>query len=149
MASTDREGLGRGRASSPADLVREIRTYAASCHCGAVRFQVRSEEITTGLRCNCSICVRKGGVMSARYFAPDEVEELQGTDSLAVYRFGDRGIDHCFCRICGISPFSIVKAVPEGYDGPARPGSYRVNLGCVHGLDVLALDVSVIDGRSF
>jgi hypothetical protein len=125
-----------------------MRTYTASCHCGALRFRFRSEEITTGLRCNCSICVRKGAVMSARYFAPDEIEDLQGMESLAVYRFGDRGLDHCFCRVCGISPFSVVHAVPADYAGPARPGSYRLNLGCVDGLDALALDITVIDGRA-
>jgi hypothetical protein len=32
------------------------RTYQASCHCGAVRFRFRSDEITKGCRCNCSIC---------------------------------------------------------------------------------------------
>ena len=122
-----------------------MRTYEGWCHCRAIRFTLRSEEITAGCRCNCSICVRKGGVLSARYYARDELEVL-GTP--AVYRFGDRAMDHCFCPVCGISPFSIVTAVPEGYDGPARPGDYRVNLGCLDGLDVLALEISVIDGRA-
>jgi hypothetical protein len=126
----------------------ELTTYNAWCHCRGVRFKFRSEEIKSGIRCNCSICVRKGAVMSTRYFAPDEIEELVGTTNLTVYRFGDRGLDHCFCRVCGISPFSIVNSVPADYAGPARPGSCRLNLGCVDGLDVLALDISVIDGRS-
>ena len=44
---------------------------------------------------------------------------------------------------------STIASVPPGYEGPAKPGDYRVNLGCVDDLDVLGLDVDVIDGRSF
>jgi hypothetical protein len=123
-------------------------TYAASCHCGAVRFELACEEITSGRRCNCSICIRKGVVVSSRYFRPSEVE-VEGTEHLTLYQFGDRDMNHFFCRTCGIAPFSTVASVPPDYDGPAKVGDYRVNLGCVHDLDVLALEIDVIDGRSF
>ncbi len=124
------------------------RTYSASCHCGSVRYRFKSEEITTGRRCNCSMCIRKGVVMSARYIRPTEVE-VEGSENLTVYQFGDEDVKHCFCRTCGISPFSTVASVPPTYEGPAKPGDYRVNLGCVDDLDVFALEVDVIDGRSF
>ncbi len=42
------------------------------------------------------------------------------------------GASHIFCRT---------------YHGDSEMG-YRVNLGCVIGLDVLALEIGVIDGRS-
>lgn len=122
-----------------------MNTYSASCHCGAVRFTLRSEPITTGLRCNCSICIRRGAVMSSRYFRPSEVD-VEGSENLTVYQFGDRAMNHHFCRTCGIAPFSIVASVPPDYTGPAKPGDVRVNLGCVHDLDVLALEISVVDG---
>ncbi len=123
------------------------RTYSGSCHCGAVRFSFRSDEITSGFRCNCSICIRKGTVMST-YIAAEDFELLEGHDSLADYRFGDKDLSHCFCRTCGISPFNLVERVPASYQGPARPGARRVNLGCVAGLDPLALKIDVLDGRS-
>jgi hypothetical protein len=126
-----------------------VRTYSASCHCGAVRFRFESEEITTGCRCNCSICVRRGAVMSARYYAPVAFELVTGAESLAVYQFGDRDVRHCFCKTCGVHPFHEVAAVPPAYEGPAKVGDRRVNLGCVDGLDVLGLEIDVIDGRSF
>jgi hypothetical protein len=116
------------------------RTYSGRCHCGAVRFRFRSEELTTGVRCNCSMCVRKGAVMSSRYIAREDFEELEGLDALAVYRFGDRVVNHYFCRTCGIYPF---------HDATVRPGEYRVNVGCIEGLDPLALRIELIDGRSF
>ena len=116
------------------------RTYAGSCHCGAVRFRFRSEAITTGRRCNCSICVRKGAVMSARYYPPEDFESVEGLEALTRYQFGDHDVNHYFCATCGIYPF---------HDGPAKPGHYRVNLGCVEGLDPFALAIDVIDGRSY
>jgi hypothetical protein len=125
----------------------ETKTYSASCHCHAVRFKFISEDITTGRRCNCSICIRKGVVMSAKYFRPFEVD-VEGGENLTMYRFGDKDVNHCFCRTCGISPFVTVASVPADYDGPARPGDYRINLGCVHDLDVLSLDIEVINGKA-
>jgi hypothetical protein len=123
------------------------RTYTGSCHCGAIRFTFTSDEITSGRRCNCSICIRKGTVMSSRYFRPSEVA-VKGEEHLALYQFGDRDVNHVFCRTCGISPFSTVASVPPDYPGSARPGDYRINLGCVHDLEVLSLDIEVIDGKA-
>ena len=126
-----------------------LRTYRGSCHCGAVRFSFDSEEITTGCRCNCSICIRKGMVMSSRYFTMDEFELLAGKEALAVYRFGDEDVHHYFCKTCGISPFNTVAALPAKYEGPAKLGGRRVNLGCIDGLDPLGLEIELIDGRAF
>jgi hypothetical protein len=116
------------------------RVYSGRCHCGAVRFRFRSETITTGCRCNCSICIRRGATMSSHYVPPSDFEALDGLGSLAVYRFGDYDVNHYFCRSCGIYPF---------HDCVAKPGHYRINLGCIDGLDTLSLEVRVIDGRSF
>jgi hypothetical protein len=123
------------------------KAYGARCHCGSVRFTFVNEEIRSGRRCNCSICVRKGTVMSAEYFRPSEVK-VEGSENLAAYQFGDKDVNHWFCRTCGIAPFNTVASVPPEYTGPAKPGDYRLNLGCVDGLDVLALDITVIDGKS-
>ncbi|MBK8011502.1 MAG: GFA family protein [Deltaproteobacteria bacterium] len=115
----------------------ELRTYDGSCHCGAVRFSLKTETITTGVRCNCSICVRKGAVMSSKYFEPHEVEEISGTENLSAYRCSDKVMDHVFCKTCGIYPFHEWQ------------GTYRVNLGCIDGLDVFDLEIELIDGKSF
>src|SRR5690348_6570158 len=125
-----------------------MKTYSGSCHCGAVRFRFRSAPITTGIRCNCSICIRKGIVMSSDYIPPDTFE-LEGEGSLAVYQFGDKDVYHYFCKTCGICPFSGVASLPDGYEGRAKVGDRRVNLGCIEGLSCLELEITVIDGRSF
>ena len=74
---------------------------------------------------------------------------LEGEEALAVYQFGDKAMHHYFCKTCGISPFSGVARLPEGYKGRAQVGDRRVNLGCVEGLDALGLEIAVVDGRSF
>jgi hypothetical protein len=116
------------------------RTYEGRCHCGAVRFRFASDEITRGIKCNCSICVRRGAVRSTAYIPPEDFEALEGLEALTLYLWGDRMVNHWFCRTCGIHPFS---------DATAKPGHYRVNLGCVDGVDVFALEVNLIDGRSY
>jgi hypothetical protein len=105
-----------------------------------VRFRFRSEEITRGIRCNCSICIRRGAPMSETYFGPQDIELLEGKDGLAVYLWGDRMVNHYFCRTCGIHPF---------HDPVEKPGWFRFNLGCIEGLDPFALQIRFVDGRSY
>ena len=78
--------------------------------------------------------------MALAYVPPSDIEFLEGTDALEVYRFGDRMVNHYFCRTCGIHPF---------HDPVERPGFLRFNLGCIDGLDPLGLEIRLIDGRSF
>jgi hypothetical protein len=113
------------------------RRYHGSCHCGRVRFAFRSEEITVGKRCNCSICIRKGAVVSSQYIPATDFEPHADMDCLSDYRWNDRVVNHIFCKTCGIYP----------YHGNAEFG-YRVNLGCVEGIDVMALPIEIIDGRA-
>jgi hypothetical protein len=123
------------------------KSYSGRCHCGAVRFRFESDEITSGRRCNCSICIRRGIVMSPSY-VPADAFDLEGEESLTTYQFGDRAMHHYFCKTCGICPFSSVASLPPDYRGRAKVGDRRVNLGCLDGLDPLALDIQILDGRS-
>jgi hypothetical protein len=113
------------------------REYKARCHCGRIRFSFFSEEITTGIRCNCSICIRKGAVMSSSYIPAEDFRAHARHEDFHVYLWNDRVMEHLACKTCGISP----------YHGDDSYG-YRVNLGCVEGLDALTLAIKVLDGRS-
>jgi hypothetical protein len=117
-----------------------LRNYHGRCHCGALRFELTTEPITAGVRCNCSICIRRGAVMSVAYFAPEAFTRLEGLDGLTSYRWGDHDVNHYFCATCGIYPF---------HDAVANPGHYRVNLGCLDEVDPLALEIGLIDVRAF
>jgi len=112
--------------------------YQGSCHCGAVKFSYTGEEITRGLRCNCSICSRKGAMMSTEVIAPEALDIQAGEGVLGLYQFGDRVASHFFCKNCGIYTF---------HQTVRKPGHYRVNLGCIDGVDVFALDADLFDGK--
>lgn len=111
--------------------------FRGSCHCKAVKFELEAEPITEGLRCNCSICRRRGAVMSKQYF---DRMTVTGLDKLVLYLWGDRMVNHWFCPTCGVHPF---------HDVIERPGIYRINLGCLDDFDPGAVAVTVIDGASF
>jgi hypothetical protein len=116
-----------------------MKKHKGSCHCGAIRFSFVGPEIERGLRCNCSLCRRKGAVMSEFVVAPDELVIEDANNRLETYAFGQLVAKHHFCRQCGIYPF---------HQTLRKPGHYRINLGCVEGLDALALPVEVFDGAS-
>lgn len=111
--------------------------YKARCHCGRIQFSFHSEEITIGARCNCSMCLRKGAVMSSHYIPAEDFAPHQDMNLLCDYRWGDHDVNHLFCKMCGIYPY---------HGGPEI--GYRVNLGCVEGIDPLALEIRLIDGRA-
>jgi hypothetical protein len=108
-----------------------------SCHCGAVKFEVRTA-IEPAVRCNCSLCRRRGALMSPT-FAAAELKIVSGEDALSMYQFNSRVAKHFFCKHCGIYPFHQTRK---------DPALWRVNLGCLEGVDPYALEASVADGKS-
>ena len=114
--------------------------YQGRCHCGRVRFSFRSPEIKTGARCDCSLCVRRGAVLSSRYIPRVDFTPHGDLSDLNVYLWNERVLSNYFCRTCGV--FTYIGDGEEAKDG------YRVNLGCVEDLDSLSLEMSSIDGKS-
>lgn len=58
--------------------------YKGSCHCGGIAFEAEVQDV---LDCNCSICQRKGSLLST-------------------YSFNRHFIKHHFCPKGGIHPFA-------------------------------------------
>ncbi|RQS75613.1 GFA family protein [Burkholderia sp. Bp8963] len=117
--------------------MQEAAWLKGSCHCGAVKFEVRTA-ITPAGRCNCSLCRRKGVLMSPM-FDGSNLRILEGESELTLYQFNTRVARHYFCKHCGIHPFHQTRK---------DPALWRVNLGCVDGVDPYALDATVADGAS-
>ncbi|MBX2848831.1 MAG: GFA family protein [Acidiferrobacterales bacterium] len=113
------------------------KNYNGSCHCGGVRFAFSAEQIQRGLRCNCSICKRKGATMTAFTLAPEDIEINAETDLLSVYEFGSCIARHYFCNRCWIFPF---------HQTMRKPGHYRINIGCLESIDSSNLPFEVFDG---
>lgn len=116
-----------------------MMSYKGRCHCGAVRFTFSGPEIHRGLRCNCSLCRRKGALMSDFVVAPEDIEIVAAPGALATYTFGSKVAKHHFCARCGVYPF---------HQTLRKPGHYRVNLGCVEGIDATTLPFDIFDGAS-
>jgi hypothetical protein len=112
--------------------------HQGSCHCGAIRFTYTGEPITKGMRCNCSICVRKGTMMSSEVIAPEKLTVDMEDGALGLYQFGNKIAKHYFCKHCGIYTF---------HETVRKPGHFRANLGCLEDVDVFALPFDVFDGK--
>jgi len=114
-------------------------TYAGSCHCGAVRYEVTMTPPEKAVACNCSHCSRMGWLLS---FVPaDSFKLLSGEEQLQEYLFNKRHIHHQFCRTCGVHPFS------RGTDRAGKP-TVSINLRCIQEIDPSKLQVQTFDGKS-
>lgn len=117
-----------------------LKTYAGSCHCGAVRFEAELDLTQSTYRCNCSICRRTRfwpAVASA-----SGLRILAGEDQLTQYTFNTCRNQHYFCRHCGVRPFGVGNETPIGK-------MYGVNVGCLDELtdeDLAKLTITYVDG---
>ena len=118
----------------------ETRTYSGGCHCGRVRFTVTTA-LTPVVACNCSICAKRGALLT--FVAPEAFEHTAGSDAdLTEYLFHKHVIRHLFCPVCGILPYA--KGIAPGSGKPM----VAVNVRCLDGADVEALEITRFDGRS-
>jgi len=113
--------------------------YQGSCHCGAIKFSYDGEAITQGLRCTCSICRRKGAMMSTEVIPMDKLHIEANAEDIGLYQFDTAIAKHYFCKRCGIYTHNeTVRA----------PGSCRVNLGCIDEVETSDLELVVFDGKN-
>ena len=112
--------------------------YKGSCHCGRIAFEVEGD-LAEVADCNCSICVRMG---SLHWFLPREkLRLLTPAADMTTYTFGSGTVKHHFCPVCGIHPFG------EGTD-PAGNAKAAINARCLEGVDLAALTIKHVDGKS-
>ncbi|MCP4188958.1 MAG: GFA family protein [Gammaproteobacteria bacterium] len=115
------------------------QAYQGSCHCGAIKLSYVGEIIEKALRCTCSICSRKGAMMSTEAIPQENLKvEIEG-DNLGLYKFDSKIAKHYFCKTCGIYTH---------HETMRTPGHMRVNLGCIDGVETDDLEVTVFDGRN-
>jgi hypothetical protein len=114
--------------------VRTTETYQGSCHCGAVRFEIRTDfsELTT---CDCSICRRKNALMVKVHASDFKI--LAGAESLSLYQFHTHTAKHYFCNICGVYPFHRKRTAPD---------CFGVNVFCLADFDPTGIPVRETGG---
>jgi hypothetical protein len=115
--------------------------YEGGCHCGGIAFELEAEAITDAIDCNCSMCRKRGALLA---FFPREALVLSTPESaMGTYTFNRNQIRHHFCPQCGIAPFS------EGADPRTGAAIASVNLRCLPGVDLDALEIKQVDGARF
>jgi hypothetical protein len=116
----------------------DSHTYEGSCHCGAVRFKVTTD-LARVISCNCSLCSRAGYLLT---FVPiAQFELLSGTGAVTDYLFNKHHIHHEFCATCGVRSYARATAA-DGQEMRA------INVRCLEGVDVDALTLTKVDGKS-
>lgn len=111
--------------------------HPASCHCGAVQFEV---DLPNGLmdprHCNCSMCKRRGAIVAS--VPLDGLRVTKGAETIRVYRFNTHTAKHYFCPTCGIYTHHQRRSNPE---------QYSFNVGCLVGVDPFeVVEVTLYDG---
>jgi hypothetical protein len=109
------------------------------CHCGAVEIEIELQGgLNKGLRCNCSLCKRKGVIMAA--VPLDKLTVTKGADNLALYQWNTGVAKHYFCKTCGIYTH---------HQRRANPNEFSFNVGCFEGIDAAGFEsISLVDGAS-
>ena len=109
------------------------------CHCGAVEAEINvTENLEKVLRCNCSLCKRKGAVMSM--VKNDDFKIIKGEDKLSLYKFHTKVANHYFCSMCGIYTH---------HNPRINPAMTGFNLGCVEDIDTFKFkDILINDGQN-
>ena len=107
------------------------------CHCGEIEAEINiSSKLEKILRCNCSICKRKGTIMSM--VKNEDFKIIKGEDKLKLYQFHTKVAKHYFCSKCGIYTH---------HNPRSNPSMTGFNVGCVDDIDVFELkNISVNDG---
>jgi hypothetical protein len=125
--------------TNEATKIENGKTYAGSCHCGAVQFRVTADLAAGAGRCNCSICTKiaqTGGIVK-----PEAFQLVSGQEALSSYEWGGRTSKRFFCKQCGIHCFGR-GSLPE------LGGAYvSVNYNCLDGVELGELKVIHWDGR--
>ena len=107
-----------------------------TCHCKQIVAEIHIENFEKLIRCNCSICKRKGAIMSI--VKNEDFKVIRGKDKLSLYQFHSKVAKHYFCSNCGIYTHHNPRSFPE---------MTGFNMGCIDEIDSFKLDkVSVING---
>ena len=100
------------------------------CHCGEVEAEINvPDNLKKVLKCNCSICKRKGAIMSM--VKNEDFKITKGEDKLKLYQFHSKIAKHYFCLNCGIYTH---------HNPRANPAMTGFNLGCVDEINTFELE---------
>ncbi len=111
--------------------------HKATCHCGAVEFEL---SLPGGLidvrRCDCSLCRRRGAIVASVLLS--DIRIVSGADVLKLYQFNTKTAKHFFCTNCGVYTH---------HQRRSNPSQYGFNIACLEGVYPLKIKgVPTYDG---
>jgi hypothetical protein len=109
------------------------------CHCGEIEANINvSKNFEKILRCNCSLCKRKGSIMSM--VKNENFKITKGKDKLKLYQFHTKVAKHYFCSVCGIYTH---------HNPRSNPAMTGFNLGCLDDINTFELkEIFINDGHN-
>ena len=108
------------------------------CHCGLIEAEINIDNLNKILRCNCSLCKRKGSIMSM--VKNEDFKVVKGEENLRLYQFHTNVAKHFFCSNCGIYTH---------HNPRSNPSMTGFNVGCIDEIDTFKLkDVLINDGNN-
>jgi len=110
------------------------------CHCGEVEAEINLPEngFSKLLKCNCTICKRKGVIMSM--VKNEDFSIIKGEHRLTLYQFHTKVAKHYFCSTCGIYTH---------HNPRSNPAMTGFNVACIDDVDTFKFkDISVNDGKN-
>ena len=110
-----------------------------SCHCKQVEAEINlPDNLGKFLKCNCSICKRKGSIMVM--VKNEDFKIIKGQNKLNLYQFHTKIAKHYFCSNCGIYTH---------HNPRSNSAMTGFNLGCVDEIDIFQLkDIVINDGHN-
>ena len=115
----------------------EVKT--GKCHCGTVEFEVTLDNGLEDIwRCNCSLCRRKGALMS--FVSLSNLRITKGENALTLYQWNTQTAKHYFCKICGIYTHHLRRSDTT---------QLGFNVACIDDIDPFSLEpAATADGAS-
>ena len=110
-----------------------------SCHCGGVEIEVNVPgQFKKLIRCNCSLCKRKGIIMTI--VDHGDLKIIKGQDLLKLYQYHTKVAEHYFCSNCGIYTHHKMRS---------NPNMCGINVACLEGVKPFELEnILVNDGEN-
>ena len=112
-----------------------------TCHCGEIEIQINlKKEINELMRCNCSMCKRKGTMVAT--INKKDLKVVKGQDKIKTYQFNTNVAKHHFCSECGTHSDNLRRS---------DTNTFGFNVGCIDEIEpnrLFKLKTFVNDGQN-
>ena len=96
-----------------------------TCDCGGIEIHINlKKEINELMKCNCSMCKRKGTMVVT--INKNDLKVVKGEDRISTYQFNTKMAKHHFCSECGTHTHNLRRS---------DPNTFGINVGCIDDIE--------------